>query len=443
MEEVTMLRHIIAHFHHFQHFSSSPFYVSFPSLHHSSSSSRWCFLNVDESSIEDEPNNVIIGAEKTGNYKTSEHYKSSEAKKPRKECCVKASGRVLLSDMMDEEIWKAFPEDLLEAVIARLPISTFFRLRTVSRKWNSFLQSYSFSQHCAQVPPQARPWFYTVTNETVAIYDSFMKKWRHPTDSSLPPKLILLPAAFAGGLVCLLDLSHTYVCNPLTRTYKELPARTVKVWSRVAMAMTLDGNSTVGGYKIVWVSENEFEVYDSWKNTWTCGDISPNIKLPLSLNLWSQAVSVSTTVYFLRLNPEGVVLYDTGSGIWNQFVIPNPPNSRDLRLAGCGARIMLVGLLTKNAATCVCVWELQKMTLLWKEVDRMPNAWCLEFYSKYVSMTCLGNMGLLMVSLRSAQMDRVVTYDVATREWSKIPVCTLPRGRKHGTAFYPRLADSP
>ncbi|KAK9161234.1 hypothetical protein Syun_007575 [Stephania yunnanensis] len=29
------------------------------------------------------------------------------------------------------------------------------------------------------------------------------------------------------------------------------------------------------------------------------------------------------------------------------------------------------------------------MTLLWKEVDRMPNIWCLEFYGKHVRMTCL------------------------------------------------------
>ncbi|KAL0335958.1 UNVERIFIED_CONTAM: F-box only protein 6 [Sesamum radiatum] len=107
-------------------------------------------------------------------------------------------------------------------------------------------------------------------------------------------------------------------------------------------------------------------------------------------------------------------------------------------------RIMLVGLLTKNAATCVCIWELQKMTLLWKEVDRMPNIWCLEFYGKHVRMTCLGNKGLLMLSLRSRQMNRLVTYDLSSREWLRVPGCVLPRGRKRqwiacGTAFHPCL----
>ncbi|KAK9143414.1 hypothetical protein Syun_012814 [Stephania yunnanensis] len=59
------------------------------------------------------------------------------------------------------------------------------------------------------------------------------------------------------------------------------------------------------------------------------------------------------------------------------------------------------------------------MTLLWKEVDRMPNIWCLKFYGKHVRMTCLGNKGLIMLSLRSKQMNRLVTYDVLSKEWKK------------------------
>ncbi|KAG0488199.1 hypothetical protein HPP92_007010 [Vanilla planifolia] len=35
-----------------------------------------------------------------------------------------------LIDSMEQEIWKEFPEDLFEAVIARLPIPTLFRFRT-------------------------------------------------------------------------------------------------------------------------------------------------------------------------------------------------------------------------------------------------------------------------------------------------------------------------
>ncbi|KAF8408431.1 hypothetical protein HHK36_007583 [Tetracentron sinense] len=410
---------------------------------------RLCFLDLDNSSTDDGCFSLIMRGGKSGSLKTVEPYKYPPTKKSRRE----RNREKLLSttgstEIMEQHIWKEFPEDLFEAVIARLPVATFFRFRTVCQKWNSLLASHSFSQHCAEVP-RCYPWFYTITHENVntgAMYDPFLKKWHHPSIPYLPTKIIILPVASAGGLVCFLDIGHRnfYVCNPLTQSFKELPARSVGVWSHVAVGMTLNGNTVGGGYKILWVGcDGEHEVYDSAKNTWTRpGSIPSSIKQPLSLNFRSQAVSIDGTLYFMRTDPEGILSYDMIGGIWKQFAVPVPQHLTDHTLAECRGQIMLVGLLTKNAATCVCIWELQKMTLLWKEVDRMPNVWCLEFYGKHVRMTCLGNKGLLMLSLRSSKMNRLVTYDVLSREWHKVPGCVLPRGRKRqwiacGTAFHP------
>nr|GEY19704.1 hypothetical protein [Tanacetum cinerariifolium] len=208
--------------------------------------------------------------------------------------------------------------------------------------------------------------------------------------------------------------------------------------------MTINEESR--SYQIIWVgSDGEYEVYDSIKNTWTCpGRMPACIRLPLSLNFMSQPVTVDGSMYFLRSDPDGIVSYDMETGVWKQYTVPAPLHLSDHALAECSGRIMLVGLLTKNAATCVCVWELQKMTLLWKEVDRMPNIWCLEFYGKHIKMSCLGNRGLLMLSLRSKMMNRLVTYDILRKEWLKVPNCVLPHSRKRqwiacGTAFHPCL----
>ncbi|KAK3035885.1 hypothetical protein RJ639_033022 [Escallonia herrerae] len=408
-------------------------------------------IPVGDSSAEDDCCSLIMKAGKPGNFKMLEPEKPPPAKKARKERNRgKYSGTASSTEDMEQQIWKEFPEDLVEAVIARLPVATFFRFRSVCRKWNSLLTSHSFSQQCSEVP-QAQPWFYTITHENVstgAMYDPTLKKWHHPTVPALPTKLIVLPVASAGGLVCFLDIGNRsfYVCNPLTRSFKELPARSVKVWSRVAVGMTCDEKSTRGGYKIIWVSSNgEYEVYDSAKNSWNRpGSMPSSIKLPLSLNFRSQAVCIDSTLHFMRSDPDGIVSYNMVTGVWKQFIVPAPLHLSDHTLAECGGQIMLVGLLTKNAATCVCIWELQRMTLLWKEVDRMPNVWCLEFYGKHVRMTCLGNKDLLMLSLRSRQLNRLVTYDVSRREWLKVPGCVLPRGRKRqwiacGTAFHPCL----
>ncbi|CAO2828980.1 unnamed protein product [Amaranthus hypochondriacus] len=456
-QEFAMLRQLLSQFHQLSQlygFHTTPFHtLPHPLL--SESSPRCCFFNLDDNLVDENCSSVIMAADKPELLKMVDPYKPPPAKKSRKERNLgKRSKSSKPSEYMNQELWKELPEDLLEAIIARLPIATFFRFRSVCQKWNSLLTSRSFSEHCAQVS-QAQPWFYTITHEnvnTAAIYDPSGKKWHHPTVPSLPPKVILLPVASAGGLVCFLDIGHRYfyICNPLTKSWKELPPRSVKVWSRVAVGMIQYGNVSNRGYKILWFGrDGEYEIYDSLKNSWErSGKFPSGIKLPLALNFRSHTVSIDTTIHFMCSDPEGIVSYDMVSGTWKQFVIPNPPNSTDHNLAECGGRIFLVGLLTKNAATCVCIWELQKMTLLWKEVDRMPNVWCLEFYGKHVRMTCLGNKSLLMLSLRSRQMNRIVTYDVAKREWLKVPNCVLPRGRKRqwiacGTAFYPGLTTVP
>lgn len=457
MEGVAMLRQLIGQLQEVLELYGSPpptvpsnYFIQFqPTSHHQPL--RWCLLNLEGSSLEDSCCNIIMTAGKSENLKMLEPGKPPPSKKARKERNRgKTTAATSSNEIMEEHIWKDFPEDLFEAVIARLPIATYFRFRSVCRKWNSLLTSQSFSQQCAQVK-QAKSWFYTITHENVntgAMYDPSLKKWHHPTVPALPTKLIVLPVASAGGLICFLDIGHRsfYVCNPLTRSFKELPVRSVKVWSRVAVGMTLNGSSASSGYKILWVGcEGDYEVFDSAENSWIRpGSMPPNIKLPLALNFRSQAVSVDGTLYFMRSDPDGLLSYDMETGMWKQYAIPVPAHLSDQTLAECGGRIMLVGLLTKNAATCVCIWELQKMTLLWKEVDRMPNIWCLEFYGKHVRMTCLGNKGLLMLSLRSRQMNRLVTYDLSSGEWLKVPGCVLPRGRKRqwiacGTAFHPCL----
>lgn len=413
----------------------------------SSLSLRCSLHNLDSSSLDENYCNFLIeGKEKS--YKMVEANKFLPAKKPRRERNrEKLPINQNSAQIMEEEIWNRFPDDLFEAVIARLPVATLFRFRSVCRKWNAILNSNSFSQQCAEVP-QAYPWFYTITHENIhngAMYDPSTKKWHHASIPSLHRRIVL-PVSSAGGLVCFLDLDHEkfFISNPLTRSFKELPPRSARDWSRIAVGMSLNGKSSCNGYKIMWLDCNgDHEVYDSVQDRWSrLGVLPPHIKLPLCLNYRSQALTINGSLYFMRSAPEGIVSYDMSSGVWKQLIIPSPPCLSDHTLAECGGRIMLVGLLTKNAVTCVCIWELQKMTLLWKEVDRMPNVWCLDFYGRHVRMTCLGNRGLLLLSLRSKQMNRLVSYDLSSKEWNKVPSCVLPHGKKRqwiacGTAFRP------
>ncbi|KAF6148477.1 hypothetical protein GIB67_038832 [Kingdonia uniflora] len=403
----------------------------------------WCFLDLDNSNACDKYYDIMLKGEKSSSFNMGEPLKSP-AKKSRKDSNREKLPKTSDStDTLEEKIWKELPEDLYEAVLARLPPATFFRFRSVSHKWNSLLASHSFAQHCAEVP-QGHPWFYATNHENVnsgAMYDPSLKKWYYPSNP-FSTKMFVVPIASAGGLVCFFEIRYQnfYVCNPLTQSFKRIPSRSVPILSSVAVGMTLHGN----GYKIIWLGiTGKYEVYDSKEDAWTVsGSMPSSVELPLYLKYTSQSVCIENTMYFMRFNPEGIVSYNVANGVWKQFSVPPPPHLSGHSLAEFGGQIMLVGLLTKNAATCVCIWELQKMTLLWKEVDRMPNVWCLEFYGKHINMTCVGNKSLLMLSLRAKRMNRLVTYDVMKREWCKVPTCVFPSGRKRqwitcGTAFHP------
>jgi hypothetical protein len=107
---------------------------------------------------------------------------------------------------------------------------------------------------------------------------------------------------------------------------------------------------------------------------------------------------------------------------------------------------MLAGMLRENDATFICIWEVEKVTFLLKEVDRRQFS---EFQGRPVTLTCLGNKGLLLCYLRSPNMQRMFTYNIATRKWVKVRV---PYGRKvqeqeylfmYGTAFQPCLTAIP
>ncbi|XP_076934018.1 F-box only protein 6-like [Bidens hawaiensis] len=403
-----------------------------PPLHHHD---RWCFMNLENSFCENDCEKIIMKA--TRSQKTKKNRKQTESSKSLK-----------------EEIWRNFPEELHEIVLARLPLPSFFRFRSVCQNWNSLLNSNTFTLQYAQfMPPQ--PWFYIMHHQngnTGAMYDPVSTKWYYIKIPKLLPariKMSVFPDASAGGLLCFNDnqSKNFYICNPLTNSFKELPARPKKFEAQPAAAMMLNKKSNNGGYgyQIMLVTtDGKYEVYDSIINKWAClGSMPDCISVPVTLGSVRRfkTVAANGLIYFLRSDPYGIVSYDMESRVWKQYLVPQPPLSRDLALVECGGRIMMVGLVTKSAASCVSVWELQKMTLLWKEVDRMPNVMSLEFYGKHVTMSCLGNSGFIMLCLEYGTKRRLVTYDILKKEWLKVPNCERMGVVVIGTAFHPSLTE--
>ncbi|XP_047320604.1 F-box only protein 6-like [Impatiens glandulifera] len=358
------------------------------------------------------------------------------------------------SNEMLPKIWEKFPEDLFEVVGARLPTSTFFRFLCVSRKWNSMLTSHSFRDQYAQIPI-SQPWFYTITHDnvnTAAIYNPSSNKWHHQKVHSFLEKLVIYPLASIGGIICFVNIHHTrfFVGNPLTQTFKELPACSSMDWSQVAVGMWMNGKSTIEGYKILFLGCNgQYIIFDSNKNKWYESKVIPtSIRLPYILNLRSQAISVDGCLYFMSSYPNGMVCYNTLSGIWNHFSVPILHDMISGRfLVECGGRIMFVCVMIKSRVS-ICIWEFEKTTLLWKYFDKMPRELCLKLYRKGANMICVGNKDMIFLCFSSEKLFMLVTYDVVKKEWFKAPRSLLPRGMtyqrfRHKIAFYPCITATP
>ncbi|GAU20425.1 hypothetical protein TSUD_12440 [Trifolium subterraneum] len=353
-------------------------------------------------------------------------------------------------EVMEPQIWENFPEDLFKDVLARLPFATIICFRTVCHQWNNLITCQSFSQNRAQVS-HTNPWFYltfrddsyNVTfqkNNYKAVYDPFTKRWYY-SDAF---ERLTLPVSSAGGLVCSFDFFNRklYVGNPLTQSFKKLPVGSIKRWSY--SGMTMNGS---GGYKVLRFSRGrEYEIYDSLTKNWGHLEKLPEFIKKEPNFIISKHVSIDDTLYFIMHvgRDYRIVSCNTSTGVWAQHLIQVALHSSFLRLVESDGQIMLVGMLKENDSRFLCIWEVQKVTFLLKEVDRFP---CSESYGILRRLTCWGNKGLLLYYLRSDTMYHIVTYNIATRKWEKVCApCRKKLPAKYsvfGTAFQPCLSAMP
>lgn len=81
-----------------------------------------------------------------------------------------------------------------------------------------------------------------------------------------------------------------------------------------------------------------------------------------------------------------------------------------------------------------------------EQVDRMPELLCEEFLSGGRRFICIGSTNLVLLIVRGR--DRLIlTYDLKTRVWRRIPYCPLADhklryGLIDGISYEPRLDAS-
>eukprot|EP01018_Ginkgo_biloba_P004916 Gb_24549 [translate_table: standard] len=411
---------------------------------------------------------------------TSMYDGSSPRKKKKKTKNTLLHGEDII---IDEVQWNELHEDILERVLARLPVSSFFHFRSVCKGWSSLIHSPSFLKACSEVPSRA-PWFYMVDSkgDDCTVYDTDVNKWHHiqrPCDLNENGKF--KPVASAGGLVCFRSsLGYFTVCNPLTACFRELPhLETTQTIHAITMV------SYKNSYKVI-VTYGEMpafviKVYDSSKHCWSEPSISWNMEERSGKSSSKQNItSDDGTVYFLnkggnvvardmRRNPSKefssiltsaqngeeiiyflsrggkVVSCNTQKGVWNEFPTLLPPRFEySVDLVDCGGRMLVVVLHEMMESATVRIWEFYEAKSEWVHVLAMPPAISHEYCGKKADINCVGYDSLIMICISSRRFHHTVLCNIVENSWLELPRCYVPGSRKvkkfvSAFSFEPRL----
>ncbi|KAL2649991.1 hypothetical protein R1flu_018119 [Riccia fluitans] len=356
---------------------------------------------------------------------------------------------------MDPTLWSNVPEHLMERILAHLSIPSLFRLRSVCKSWYSLVYSPTFLDLYSRGPPQG-PWFWMFRNQDyreASTFNPIVNRWVSVSPPPFPINQMFFPIASAGGLLCFSSCANgrttLVVTNPITRRWRELPPM-LRIQTYHMAGMVFNRQSkvykivVVGIYGINDVYYPTTEEFNSDTNAWSItGDIPRGPLFPSRRTLLCNEILYS----WCCDPPDGLVAYDMKQGTWSQIHAPMRHTLDSHMLIESQGEIYTVGGLRENSVTkSICIWELQKSELEWKEVDRMPEILCDEFLCGGKRFICIGMDGLVLLLVRGS--DRLVlSYDLSKRVWRRLPGCPLADHRLRyglidGIAFEPRLDAS-
>lgn len=353
---------------------------------------------------------------------------------------------------LDENVWHSLPEDLIERVLACLPIHSLFRMRCVSKQWYSILFSERFVARYSEVSPQ-KPWIVMYTAGRISsAYNSALRKWHDISIPSVSPEKCVLAAA--EGLLCygneFFPWPNLFVCNPMTKFWQHLPPmRFIKTIHVVGMACERAAKS----YKILVAglffddAQNgrlATEIYDSVTNAWSIG----GTPWPIMAAAWKlgagYAVWCGGHFYCITFSPFGVIAYDLEKNLWNEVHVRMPPCIVSPSLVECHGRLMMVGGCEEGTFLGIRIWELERAKMVWTEVERMPRKLRREFVEMLRPSRhffCFGNGNLICLTI--SESSPAMLYDLEERSWHWLPNCPrLPdinNWQLRGISFEPRL----
>eukprot|EP00250_Pteridium_aquilinum_P004920 c15097_g1_i2 orf=337-1896(-) len=393
--------------------------------------------------------------------------------------------------MMDVRVWSALPEDIIEKVLAWLPLTSVLRFRAVCRRWNSVLLSGSFLSSHSKSSLHRQPCFLLCTiGQFACTYDPSLGKWLTLLKPTSPGASVV---ASTGSLFCLgnqvAECRVLSVCNPITRSLRHLPAM-YKL--RLIHKITMFEDRRTNAYTIVVAGEDGLptpnphsfnlitEVFDSCSNAWRAAEDPPTeAKFGSDPGVWFKGC-----FYCLTELPYGIVRFCADKGVWEEVSVAMPRSLDVPSLVTVRNRLLMVGRCRPNsqsrASIAIRIWELVRSVKAmskcgdnedldgvvltkgytgacceyeWVEVIEMPSAIRSEFLAplaSYSPFVCAGVGSSIFITTHLS--PKVLALDLSlsstnSAQWSWLPQDPLfPEKRDFhllGFPFEPRFDAFP
>ncbi|KAI4303392.1 hypothetical protein MLD38_039031 [Melastoma candidum] len=359
------------------------------------------------------------------------------------------------------------PDDLLERILAYLPIASVFRASSVCKRWHEIVSSTGFRQSLSHVL-SSKPWYFMFTSSDEPCgyaYDPILKKWYNIDLPCIQTSNWFISSSC--GLVSFMDndtRSELFICNPITRQWRRLSEPPgLKACDYCALAMSVCRVSH--GYMMSVVKSKQvpgdffrwdlsIHVYDSKTTTW----VTSFTEVLTGWRAGNESVICDGVLYFLIYStggmvPEdrhGLVTFDLSGRSSNGLLmvkIPVPCPLTCGRLMNLKERLYMVGGIGKQDRPDIIkgigVWMLNGRE--WQEVARMPHQRFQGFGEFDDVFASSGTDDLIYI--QSYGGPSLLVFDLNQKQWKwsqKCPVSKrFPLQLFKGFSFEPRLEIAP
>lgn len=360
------------------------------------------------------------------------------------------------------------PDELLERILAYLPVASIFRAGCVCKRWHEIVTSKRFLWNLSHVIPQ-KPWYFMFTSfdePTGYAYDPILRKWYSIELPCIDTSNWFI--ASSCGLVCFMDndnRNELFVCNPITKIYKKLegpPGSDFSEYSALAISVNRASQSyTVAIVKSKEVPDNfsqsviSIHVYNSEDETW----VTSLTEVLIGWRGGDESVICNGVLYFLVYsigggypeNRHALVTYNIANhssqlSLARSF-IPIPCPLTCGRLMNLKEKLVMVGGLGKRDRPDIIkgigIWVLNDGK--WDEIARVPHKYFQGFGELDDVFASSGTDGLIYIQSYGA--SALLTYDMNHKQWKwsqKCPVTKkFPLQLFTGFCFEPRLEIAP